>query len=50
MDFETRAALSYHSGMNELGVVNNQGFQPVFDPTPATLGVVTGTDATFFIF
>lgn len=34
----------------DFGVVNDQGFQPVVDPTPPTLGPATGNDATFFIF
>lgn len=34
----------------DFGVVHDQGFEPPFDPTPPTLGPVTGTDADFFIF
>lgn len=34
----------------DFGVVNDQGFQRAFDPTPPTVGVATGNDATFFIF
>jgi hypothetical protein len=35
---------------SNLGVVIEQGFKPVFNPTPSTLGVATGNAATFFIF
>jgi hypothetical protein len=34
----------------DFGIVDEQGFQPAFDPTPSTLGPATGNDATFFIF